>query len=324
LVFVETVKTLLAPSIGPRCERVNRGAEAADLGAPDADRAAHWISPYPFPDRSVEPVPSSDPVDLPPYRAVLVVDTKDFGSNDDVVQAVVAESIYEIVTRAFERAGLAHVVEAPLFPHLTGDGFGMGFETRHLPAVVSRFFDALQDELAERDSRMRAFRRGASLRMRASLNVGPVSDPGPDGRSSVVGSTVITAHRMLDSAPVRAALSGSDPEQTFVSAVLSHRVFEDVLVSGYASLPPSRVAPVPVAVKEFTGTVYLYVPNPSGDLLRDGFGSDYRAEVEAVTPEPGPPPPTSAVSTNTSSGSNSDSMFFQIGFMHGDVNDHRR
>ncbi|HWO66265.1 MAG TPA: hypothetical protein VNO31_40155 [Umezawaea sp.] len=262
-------------------------------------------------------MPSSEPVDLPPYRAVLVVDTKDFGSNDDVVQQAVAESIYEIVTRAFKRADLAHVVETPLFPHLTGDGVGLGFDTRHLPAVVSGFFDALQDELAERDSRMRAFGRGASLRMRASLNVGPVSDPGPDGRSAVVGSTVITAHRLLDSAPVRAALSGSDPEQTFVSAVLSHRVFEDVLVSGYATLPPSRVAPVRVAVKEFTGTVYLYVPNPSGDLLRDGFGSDYRAEVGAVAPDPDPQP-RGTVTNNTFSGT-SQAPVFQIGHLHGGV-----
>jgi hypothetical protein len=269
----------------------------------------------------VATLPSSEPVDLPPYRAVLVVDTKDFGSNDDVVQTAVAESIYDILSRAFGRAGLAHVVEAPLFPHLTGDGIGMGFDTRHLPAVVSRFFDALQEELAAQDSRMRAFRRGASVRMRASLNVGPVSDPGPDGRSAVVGSTVITAHRMLDTAPVRAALSGSDPEQTFVAAVLSQRVFEDVLVSGYATLPPSRVAPVPVTVKEFTGTVYLYVPNPSGDLLRDGFGSGYQAEVEAVAPEPSPPP-RGAVTHNTFSGT-SNAPVVQVGHLQGGLHQGR-
>ncbi|MCS7478577.1 hypothetical protein ACFFQW_17965 [Umezawaea endophytica] len=266
-------------------------------------------------------MPSSEPLDLPPYRAVLVVDTKDFGSNDDVVQTVMAESIYDILTRAFGRAGLAHVVEAPLFPHLTGDGVGMGFDTRYLPAVVSRFFDALQQELAEQDSRMRVFRRTASLRMRASLNVGPVSDPGPDGRSAVVGSTVITAHRMLDTAPVRAALSGSDPEQTFVSAVLSQRVFEDVLVSGYATLSPSRVAPVPVSVKEFSGTVYLYVPKPSGDLLRDGFGSGYQAVVDAVTPEPAPPP-LGHVTTNTFSGT-SNAPVVQVGTLHGGLNQGR-
>ncbi|MFD9736535.1 hypothetical protein [Umezawaea sp. NPDC059074] len=265
---------------------------------------------------------SDTPRELPPYRAVLVVDTKGFGSNNDVVQAAIADTIHDVVARAFERAGLAHVLEGALFPHNTGDGFGMGFETRYLPAVVSLFFDALQTELAEQNARMRSRPGRASLRMRASLNVGPVRDVDPEGNASVVGTTVVTAHRLLDAEPVRRVLTGSDPEQTFVSAVLSQRVFEDVLASGYATVAVSRVAEVPVRVKEFTGTVYLYVPNPSGDLLRDGFGSnpEYREKLAAAEVEREREARSSRATRNIIRGGTHSGPTIQVGHLHGGLN----
>lgn len=255
--------------------------------------------------------------ELPPYRAVLVVDTKDLGSNPDVTQAAMADAIPGILTLAFERAGLGHVWQDALFPHNTGDGFGIGFDTRYLPAVVSRFFDTLQDVLAEHDMRARKHRRGGSLRMRASLNIGPVRELGADSESAVVGSAVITTHRLLDAAPVRNVLTRSDPEQTYLSVALSQRVFDDVLASGYATLPPSQVVPTAVKVKEFTGTVYLYVPNPSGDLLIRGIGDDpdYRTELDNAKAELDIPRHGSTA--NTISGGTHSGTTIQVGNLHG-------
>jgi hypothetical protein len=82
--------------------------------------------------------------ELPPYRAVLVVDTKEFGGHSDRGQAVLADAVPDVLALAFERAGLAHVWREALFPHGTGDGFGLGFDTRYLPVVVMRLFDTLQ------------------------------------------------------------------------------------------------------------------------------------------------------------------------------------
>src|SRR5207248_3047676 len=107
--------------------------------------------------------------------------------------------------------------------------------------------------------------RHTTIRMRASINVGPVREVDPSGEVAVVGSTVITTHRLLDAQPVRDVLARSDPEQTFLSVAMSQRVFDDVLASEYATLPASRMVPRFIQVKEFSGTVYLYVPNPSGD-----------------------------------------------------------
>ncbi len=211
--------------------------------------------------------------ELPPYRAVLVVDTKEFGGHSDRGQAVLSEAVPDVLALAFERAGLAHVWRGALFRHGTGDGFGLGFDTRHLPAVVMRLFDTLQEVLADRDGQWPTGVRRVRLRMRASLNVGPVlvSEAGT-GSAAAIGGAVITTHRLLDTPEVRDLLTRSDPEQTFLAVALSQRVYEDVLLTEYARLAP--LVEQRVSVKEYQGTVHLYVPRPSGDLLVHGFGAD--------------------------------------------------
>ncbi|MET8849638.1 hypothetical protein [Amycolatopsis sp. NPDC004625] len=256
--------------------------------------------------------------ELPPYRALLVVDTKGFGSNADAVQATVSEAIPDVLGLAFERAGLGEVWETALFPHGTGDGYGLGFDPRFLPAVVSRFFDELQVVLAARDARLRAGGRSVRLRMRASLNVGPVLEPAPGTSSAAaVGSAVITTHRLLDAGPVRAVLERSDPDQTFLAVALSQRVFEDVLASEYATLPATKVVPADVSVKEYRGTVYLYIPNPSGDLLRYGAG-DYAEELAAAKAaiEPVPEPAGTHNVIHDMHGGTA----IQVGHVHGNLN----
>lgn len=215
---------------------------------------------------------SDSPVELPPYRAVLVVDTKEFGGNPDVGQHALADAVEPTVQLAFERAGLGDVLRDALFPHNTGDGFGIGFDTKHLPAVIDRLFDTLQDVLAEQDVRFRAGSRRVRMRMRASLNVGPVRQENPDRRAAVAGRAVVETHRLLDAAPVREVLDRSDPDQTFLSVALSRRVYEDVVEGGFTTLTKSRLTARTVTVKELSTTVYLYIPRLSGELLERGAG----------------------------------------------------
>jgi hypothetical protein len=94
---------------------------------------------------------------------------------------------------------------------------------------------------------------------------------------------------------------------------LSQRVFDDVLASEYATLPASRVVPTVVKVKEFTGTVYLYVPHPSGDLLRQGVG-DYQHTLESAKEiqEPAKPGGVTNIMTGTHSGT-----AIQVGYLQG-------
>ncbi|WP_242545290.1 hypothetical protein [Amycolatopsis sp. MtRt-6] len=253
--------------------------------------------------------------ELPPYRALLGVDTVGFGSNPSATQATVSAAIPDVLSQAFARAGLREVWETALFPHGTGDGYGLGFDPRFLPAVVTRFFDELQAVLAERDARLRSVARSVRLRMRAALNVGPILEPAPGTTSAAaIGSTVITTHRLLDATPVRAALERSDPDETFLAVALSQRIFDDVLAGRYATLPASKVVPAEVRIKEYRGTVYLYTPNPSGDLLRHGAGGGYAADLA----EAEVPPPAPGSTTNTINGTVRGTAF-QIGQVHGDL-----
>lgn len=251
------------------------------------------------------------PTELPPYRGVLVVDTKGFGANSDVQQEILVDTLPEVVWQAFDWAGLPQIRGEAVFPHLTGDGIGLGFDAKYLPWVVGRYFDALQAALAERDKWVRS--HGTRLRMRASVHVGPVRVPEGEGEVAVVGSTVITTHRLLDTGPVRDLLSRSDPDQTFLSVIISQRVFDDVVASGLATLPESRLVARTVTNKEFTGTAYLYVPNPSGDLLRHGFGADPEPEPAAEAPAR-----TTYKYVNRITGGTSGTTI-QVGRLHGGV-----
>jgi len=218
----------------------------------------------------------------------------------------------------FARAGLPDVWREALFPRNTGDGFSIVFDTRHLPAVVTRFFDTLQNVLAERDLPLRTHGRGLRMRMRASLNIGPVRDVDSESDSCPAGAAMVTTHRLLDAAVVRNALARSDPDQTFVSVALSQRVFDDVVSGGYASLPASRVVQSRVQIKEFTGIAYLYVPNPSGELLRYGLGRDGGRGTEPAAARLPPPGSTTNIMTGTHSG-----VTLQVGHLHGGVHSDR-
>lgn len=227
------------------------------------------------------------PLELPPYRAVLVVDTMRFGSGDDPTQYAMADTMMEIISRAFERAGLAEVWDEAVHSYGTGDGMAMGFDTKYLPFVIGTFFDALQDELADRDRRFRAHHRNRRMRMRAALHVGPVRKK-PDGEAAgITGQTVVTTHRMVDTQPLREALERSDEDITFLAAALSERVYQDVVAAGYSSVTTSRVVDRSTEIKEFAGRLYLYVPKPSGGLLDNGIGERQPApEPTADEPQP--------------------------------------
>lgn len=209
----------------------------------------------------------NDWAELPPYRALLVVDVKDFSGLPGRRHAELTDAIPGILRGAFERCGAVEVWREKRYAESTGDGHCAGFPSAVLPLLVGPFLRSLQDELDYRD---RVDAGPAGLRMRASVTVGPVTDPNRDGVSTGSGDARVENHRLLDSEPVRDLLTRSGPT-TRVAAIVSARAFEDAVLSGYASDPPELYVPVPVRVKRFAGDAYLRVPSPTGDLLRNGF-----------------------------------------------------
>jgi hypothetical protein len=67
---------------------------------------------------------------------------------------------------------------------------------------------------------------------------------------------------------VKAILSAASPSVTFVAAIISDRVYQDVVLQGYAGVHPDRLIEVPATVegKSFFQRAWLYVPEPSGSL----------------------------------------------------------
>ncbi len=58
---------------------------------------------------------------------------------------------------------------------------------------------------------------------------------------------------------------------------------------GYATKPTSVFVPTTVRVKQYRGTAYLHVPEPSGDLLTQGFGTGASTDQSDETePDTGP------------------------------------
>jgi hypothetical protein len=222
--------------------------------------------------------------ELPPYRAVLAVDVKNFSGIKAVDHQRVTENIPVVLERAFSRAGYSSVWAERRFPESRGDGYVVGFRPEVLPILVGPVVDGLQDELAYHHEL-----RGAGfdpVRMRMSVGVGPLTDSGEHRLGDGSGAATVETHRLLDSEPVRSLLEDSDPDVTFLAVVISARVYEDVVVSGYTAKALTEFLAVGVQVKSYQGTAYLHVPRPSGRLLERGLGPAATAE-----PVPGEPDP---------------------------------
>lgn len=229
--------------------------------------------------------------DLPDQIAIMVVDTKGFSQHNDRQQNVLAPLIPQVLRRACDSAGIQELWQQKCFPDSTGDGFIIGFPPALLPRVVHNYLEFLQMELR---AAARTLPTGTSLRMRLSLNIGPVALLNDVLLGSPVGATMIDAHRMVDVPALRVLLDRSDPEVTFLVAALSERVVQDTVRSGYANRRMSEFVATPVAIKskDFTGTAYLRVPAPSGDLLAYGLlgvqPPPEGGELAASKPEPQP------------------------------------
>lgn len=218
--------------------------------------------------------------ELPPYRALLLVDMKNFSGEKGRDHARITEHIPLILEQTFRRCALGDVWRAASFQGTTGDGYFAGFDPRHLPFLLNPFLPALQTELEYQN---RVNPGNQPIRMRMNLTVGPMTDSGDNAMSDGSGSARIEAHRMIDDDSVRGLLTRSN-STTCVAAIISSRVYEDAVESGYTAEDVGLYVPVDVQVKTYRGRAYLRVPQPSGDLLRNGF----ERAGEAAPDEPAP------------------------------------
>ncbi|MBB6570496.1 hypothetical protein HPO96_25680 [Kribbella sandramycini] len=242
--------------------------------------------------------------ELPPYRALLVVDMKDYSGNAGRDQTELTQLIPEVMEAAFERAGLARIWARKTFHNGTGDGYAIGLPPELLPHLLKPYLSALQEELEDRNSRRPHYWNGP-MRFRVSVNLGPIADSGANQLGDGSGAERVVLHRLLDSDPVRHLLAGSDPEVTQVAAIISRRVYEDAVLARFADDPASLYVEAGAEVKTYQGLAYLRVPKPSGDLLSRGFLKPPRGAESGAPATPAAPAPPSGgfgVQINGSSG----------------------
>ncbi|MFI5911561.1 hypothetical protein [Dactylosporangium sp. NPDC051541] len=216
-------------------------------------------------------VNSGQDLDFPPYLAVLAVDAKGFTSEPSVQHQTISELIPALAEDVLIECGLQEAWKHPHFYGSTGDGFAVGLPTEILPTLVFPFLDLLQDRLAAHDRRRR--HHEPRIRLRVSLNVGPLPTQAPDRYLAGNGTERNNTHRLLDSVPIKAVLASTSPDVTFVAAILSDRLFQDVVIGRYCGLHPDSFIPVSATVegKTFGQQAWVYVPRLSGSLLAVGL-----------------------------------------------------
>lgn len=200
---------------------------------------------------------------LPPYRAILAVDAKDFTKLPSSVHEETSAAIKTVVGSALRDAGLEAEWSDPSFFGDTGDGFAVGLPPRILPFLVDPFPALLQERLAQR----RNDRPGeAPLRLRVSLHVGPLPTDPAAPSSTGNGAARNDTHRLLDADVIKEALRDVSPEIALVAMIISDRVFDDVVRGRYAGLHPDNFVSVTarVAGKGFDQPAWLHLPAQPG------------------------------------------------------------
>jgi len=195
------------------------------------------------------PVPGAPDDRAAAVRLCMAADIVGYSSRGSAAAADLQTDLVRILAHGRETAG---VDASRVSPQPQGDGqftvLPVGLDEA---AVIPRLIDGVGAALAARNTASGRDR----LRLRFALHRGLVraADNGWVGRAAVA------VHRILDSAPLRAAVE-ENPEADYVLAV-PDVLYADVLSEG-DSPPPSAFRPVTVDLptKGFREQAWLYVP----------------------------------------------------------------
>ncbi|MFB7376170.1 hypothetical protein ACFC6U_12850 [Kitasatospora purpeofusca] len=202
---------------------------------------------------------------LPEHCGVVVLDQEAFTQQPGSIQAELAATASKLADEALSRAGLESLRANKLFPRDNGDGLVFGCAQGYLPGLLDRFLPELQNGLTRYNSA--AGGRRLRLRLRVAIGSGPLSAGGEPGDG--YGAARNEAHRLVDATVLKWAMAEASPNATHLGAIVSDRVFQDVVIAGYCSLHPDRFIKVIATVpgKTFDAPAWIHVPAPSGGLL---------------------------------------------------------
>ncbi|SEF36501.1 hypothetical protein SAMN05421837_110256 [Amycolatopsis pretoriensis] len=238
--FVRLDVTVLVGRGRPR--RAHGGSPPVRFEVPPPEGWALDARPAP-----AEPVRTRSPA----VRLCVAVDTESYSRFSTGEAARSQQRLVDVLARARRHAGLR---EADVDLQQSGDGqFAILPAGVDESAVIPRLVSAIRTELAATNADLNAHAR---LRLRVALHRGHVAA----GVNGWVGSATIAVHRLLDSAPVRAALA-REHDADF-ALIVSDVLYTDIITDGYGSLDPADFAPAEVRLpeKNFAESAWVYVP----------------------------------------------------------------
>ncbi len=143
----------------------------------------------------------------------------------------------------------------------TGDGMMVVLPaTVELHLALPRLLHACRDRL-EADNEIHRDR----LRMRLSVSVGPFAL----GAIGYAGDTIIEIGRLLDSVPLRQALT--DHPAVSLAALVSERLYQDVIGEGWPGLAAAEFQQVLVEVKAFRRPAWLWLATTDSTTIPAGL-----------------------------------------------------
>ncbi|MEU5260485.1 hypothetical protein [Amycolatopsis sp. NPDC021455] len=240
--FLRLDGTVLAGRGRPR--RSHGGCPPVRFAVGPPEGWSRTASPPVSPPRPVSPRP-------PAVRLCVAVDTESYSRFSTGEAARTQQRLVAVLARARRQAGLR---EPDVDLQESGDG-----QFAILPAgvdesdVIPRLVSAIRAELAVTNADLNAHAR---LRLRVALHRGHVAA----GVNGWLGGATIAVHRLLDSAPVRAALA-REPDADF-ALIVSDVLYTDIIADGYGSLDAAEFAPADVVIpqKNFAERAWVYVP----------------------------------------------------------------
>ncbi|UJW28680.1 hypothetical protein L3Q67_25790 [Saccharothrix sp. AJ9571] len=186
----------------------------------------------------------------PVHRTMILIDVASFGSPDRTLphQVDTRAGLYTVVSESMAAAGVQGDVG-----HQEDRGDGL-FVLVPPEIPKAPLVEVLPDALT------RAVRRhnntshqAARMRLRLAVHAGEVAID----EHGATSTALTTAFRLLDAAPLKAALASSPG---VVAMIVSAHFFDEV-VRHSATVDPATFRPVEIAVKEFRNTAWIALPD---------------------------------------------------------------
>ncbi|MFG2084653.1 MULTISPECIES: hypothetical protein [unclassified Spirillospora] len=201
---------------------------------------------------------------------MFAVDIASFGSrHDPAVQRHLRSSIHRIVRESCQAVGLSWDA---CYSEDRGDGL---FVIAGPEAGIDDLLGPLAIQLlggVRRHNRLA--NREAQIRLRVAVNAGYIQfdDHG------ATGVALNHLFRLLDAAPLKYKLAEVSGD---FALIVSHRLFEEVVVHSVGVIEPSSFMCVPVKVKETHDRGWVWMPPASGSV-RSGLDAEVVASDERL------------------------------------------